>query len=168
EYGEIGEQMAVKFYSKYYDSVKNRNHNDPYNPGFDLECSQPNFPENSLPNIKVEVKAITYDRPCIRLTQTEWKFMVRNKHHYELFIYAHEQGKYHQTIRIKKAWLTLRTILEKLDTQEQSKYPHASKRIEAVIGLQQQESDCKCNDILIHWHRLLRDYSHQDIEKDYR
>jgi len=163
EYGEIGEQKAVDFYSKYYYSVENCNHNNPENPGFDLECSQPKSPENSLPNIKVEVKAITYDRPRIRLTQTEWNFMVRNKDRYELFIYAHDQGEHCETIRIKKAWLTLMEILEKLDTQEQSKYLYNSKKIESIIGLQ-QNSDGKTNDILLHWHKLLRYYNHQNIE----
>jgi len=161
---KLANQKAVEFYFKHYDSVENLNHKNPENPGFDLKCSQPKSLENSLQNIKVEVKAITYDRPYIRITQAEWDFMVKNKEHYELFIYAHNQGEICQAIRIKKAWLTLMDILEKLRTQGQSKYPHASKRIEALIGLQQQESDFKCNDILIHWHRLLKDDVHKDIE----
>lgn len=163
KYRKIGEEKAVEFYSTHYDNVENQNHNNPENPGFDLECSQPKSPENSLQNIKVEVKAITYDRPYIRITQTEWDFMVKNGEYYELFIYAHDQGEIYQAIRIKKAWLTLKKILEKLHKQKLSEYAYASQKIQSIIGLQ-QNSDGKSNDILLHWHRLLKNDDHQDIE----
>lgn len=166
EYGEMGEKKAVKYYSNYYEKVINCNdtHSDNANPGFDLKCIQPKSPDTDLPNIKVEVKAITDDRPYIRITRTEWDFMIKNKDNYELFIYSHEHGKYVQSIRIKKAWLTIKKSLESLQEQKPSHRLYASKKIESVIGLQ-QNSGGSDNDILIHWHRLFKDFNHEDIEK---
>lgn len=112
------------------------------------------------------MKAITYNRPYIRITQTEWDFMVKNKDNYELFIYSHNHGESIQSIRIKKAWLTIKKSLESL--QKQKKLSHRvydSKKIESVIGLQQKDYEGTGNDILLHWHRLFTDFDDENIEK---
>ena len=162
KYGEIAEKEAVKFYLQHYNQVKNCNDYNPQNPGFDLECSHPNLPQDNLPNIKVEVKAITYERSNIRITKTEWNIMIENKNNYELFIYAHKHGSPIQLIRIKQIWLTLKKSLEK--EKNISKYTYDSKKIEPLIGLQ-QNSEGTGNDILLDWHRLFWDFTHENIEK---
>lgn len=171
KYGKTGEEKAIEYYYKYYEKVINCNdtHPENANPGFDLKCVQPKSPDTDLPNIKVEVKAITYDKPYIRITRTEWDFMIKNKDNYELFIYSHEHGKSVQLIRIKKAWLTIKKSLESLQDKQKQKLSYrlyGSKKIESVIGLQ-QNSEGSSNDILLHWHRLFRDFNDENIEKCY-
>lgn len=167
KYGKTGEEEAVKFYEQYYEKVVNMNDNNPENPGFDLECSQPRSQDNNLSEIRVEVKAITSDQPRIRITKTEWEFMRDNQENYELFIYSHDHGKPIQLIRLKKAWLTIQKSLKQLNKQKESEYSYGSKKIESVIGLQ-QNSKGNGSDILLNWHRLFRDFEDEDIEKFWR
>ena len=165
EYGEIGEKKAVEFYKRYYQRVNNLNDTNPENPGFDLECFEPQSPDIDLEEeIKVEVKAITYNRPYIRITLTEWDLMIENKDNYELFIYAHDKGEPKKLIRIKKVWLTIKKSLESLQQQKLSHRLYGSKKIESVIGLQQNSQGSK-NEILLNWHRLFRDFNDENIEK---
>jgi len=81
-----------------------------------------------------------------------------------LFIYSHDKGEPKKSIRIKKAWLTIQKSLESLQKQKLTTRSYGSRKIESVIGLQQNSQGSK-NDILLHWHQLFRDFDNENIEK---
>ena len=128
------------------------------NSGFDLRY------QKGSEILRVEVKARDFKSPSIRITQNEWQKMVDYEDSYELLVISHEGEKVLEFIRVQKAWLTLVDILAYLHNQRLSKECYRSNRIENLIGLQ-LNSRGYGNDIVINWHRLFRDYQHQNIIK---
>jgi len=131
EYGIQGEGWAKKFYT--YLGYKVNQSNEA---GYDLLCHKGND------FIKVEVKAITFSRPNIRLTQQEWGQMTNssNIHSYEIFVFSHHQGNLQELIRCREAWLTLQTVFTKLHSQSKSDYYYGSNEVELLLGLQLNQS----------------------------
>ncbi|BAZ11379.1 hypothetical protein NIES4071_32050 [Calothrix sp. NIES-4071] len=154
KYGQIGEFWARRFYQEFLKYTILPVDDS----GFDLLCS------TESEKLRVEVKAITFHRPFIRITVNEWKKMVAYKENYELLIYSHEKGIPQEFIRVKRAWLTFVDILAQLKNQSLSNAFYASSDIESLIGLQ-LKSNSQGNDIIINWHRFFRNCDHSDINK---
>ncbi|MDB9317460.1 protein NO VEIN domain-containing protein [Nodularia spumigena] len=158
KYGEYGEKWAARLYEeKLTFKVENKNETI-NNPGFDLLCNK------DKQQIHVEVKARDSEYPRIRLTKCEWKYMIDTKEKYELLICSHRGEKLMELIRVQNAWVTIQDCLSKAQEQKLSKYSYNSKLIEPLIGLQRNQQDGG-NDILLDWHRLFRDFTHENIEK---
>jgi hypothetical protein len=155
EYGMKGVDLAKKFYTYLGYKV-----NQSSEAGYDLLCHK----DNDF--IKVEVKAITFSRPNIRLTQQEWGQMMNssNIHSYEIFVFSHNQGNLHELIRCKEAWLTLQSVFTKLHSQSKSDYYYGSNEVELLLGLQLNQSKSG-NDVIINWHRLIKNSNQKSIEK---
>ena len=155
KYGKLGEHWARKLYEEHLEYTF-LEPND--NSGFDLRY------QKGSEILRVEVKARDFKSPSIRITQNEWQKMVDYEDSYELLVISHEGEKVLEFIRVQKAWLTLVDILAYLHNQRLSKECYRSNRIENLIGLQ-LNSRGYGNDIVINWHRLFRDYQHQNIIK---
>lgn len=155
EYGIKGEDWAKKFYT--YLGYKVNPSNEA---GYDLLCHK----DNDF--IKVEVKAITFNRPNIRLTQQEWGQMMNssNIHSYEIFIFSHNQGNLQELIRFKEAWLTLQSVFTKLHSQIKSSCHYGSREVELLVGLQLNQSKSG-NDVIFNWQRLMKNLSSNSITK---
>jgi hypothetical protein len=155
EYGTQGEDWAKKFYT--YLGYKVNQSNEA---GYDLLCHKGND------FIKVEVKAITFSRPNIRLTQQEWEQMtnISNIHSYEIFVFSHHQGNLQEILRCRKAWPTLQTVFTNLNSQSKSDYYYGSNEVELLLGFQLNQSKSG-NDVIINWHRLIKNLNQEFIEK---
>jgi len=128
--------------------------------GYDLLCHK----DNDF--IKVEVKAITFSRPNIRLTQQEWEQMMNssNIHSYEIFVFSHNQGNLQELIRFREAWLTLQSVFTKLHSQIKSSCHYGSREVELLVGLQLNQSKSG-NDVIFNWQRLMKNLSSNSITK---
>ena len=155
EYGIQGIDWATKFYTDLGYKVNQSNE-----AGYDLLCHK----DNDF--IKVEVKAITFSRPNIRLTQQEWGQMMNssNIHSYEIFVFSHNQGNLQELIRCREAWLTFQSVFTKLHSQSKSDYDYGSNEVELLLGLQLNQSKSG-NDVIINWHRLIKNSNQKSIEK---
>lgn len=150
KYGEIGKNSAIMFYSSQeYEVV------DSLESGYDLVCNK------AGESLKVEVKAIGFTRPNIRFTEREWEKMAKYKDSYELFIFGHNGGEPQNIIRFRRAGSTLQEVLSKIP---KTTAHYNSGEIEYLIGLQLNESELG-NDIMFAWHRLLKNSTHDAIEK---
>lgn len=150
KYGEIGKTSARMFYSSQeYEVV------DSLESGYDLVCNK------AGESLKVEVKAIGFTRPNIRFTEREWEKMAKYKDSYELFIFGHNEGEPQNIIRFRRAGSTLQEVLSKIP---KTTAHYNSGKIEYLIGLQLNESELG-NDIMFCWHRLLKNSTHDAIEK---
>lgn len=150
KYGILGEEWASRFYSSQgYKVLKSPESS------YDLVC------QKASESLKVEVKAITFNRPNIRLTEREWEQMAKDKDIYELFIFSHDEENLQELIRVRRAGYTLQDVLSKLP-KTTSRY--SSDEIEFLIGLQLNQSE-RGNDVMISWHRLLKNLTHDAIEK---
>ncbi|WP_375470439.1 sacsin N-terminal ATP-binding-like domain-containing protein [uncultured Nostoc sp.] len=155
KYGQLGEDWARRLYGEFLKYTISNSLDDS---GFDLLCSK------ESERLRVEVKAITYDRPNIRITENEWKKMIEYEESYELLIFAHDQGKPKELIRVKKAWSTLADILSLLQKQPNTSVRYGSHDIESLIGLQLKKDE-QGNDVILAWRRLLKNVQHNDVEK---
>ncbi|MBE9232110.1 hypothetical protein IQ231_10535 [Cuspidothrix issatschenkoi LEGE 03284] len=149
-YAELGKQWATKLYCSHGYEVIDSNEI-----GYDLVCRK------AGESLKVEVKAITFNRPNIRFNETTWQQMTKYQDTYEVFIFSHEQDATKELIRIRKAGLTFHEVLSKLP---KTNALYNSGEIESLIGLQLNKSEMG-NDIMFKWHRLLKNASHDAIEK---
>ncbi len=154
-YGQIGEHWARRLYEEFlqYTILP------PDDSGFDLLCSQ-----EGSENLRVEVKAITFNKRFIRITENEWQKMVAYKDNYELLIFSHDQDTPKEFIRVRKAWLTFVEILANSKHQPLASASYSSGDIESLIGLQ-LKSNAKGNDIIIHWQRLFNTSQNPSINK---
>lgn len=155
EYGTQGEYWAKKFYTYLGYQVSQANED-----GYDLLC------QKDHESIKVEVKAITFSRPNIRLTKQEWGQMMNssNINSYEIFVFSHNKGNLQELIRCREAWLTLQSVLTKLHSQSKSNYYYGTNEVELLLGLQLNQSESG-NDVIINWHRLIKNSNQKSIEK---
>lgn len=150
KYGKIGKDTAKMFYSYQGYEVINSSES-----GYDLVCHKVGE------SLKIEVKAIDFNRPNIRLTEEEWEKMSQSKDIYELFIFAHHEGNPQNIIRLRRSGYT---ILEVLSNIPKTTVRYNSGKIEYLIGLQLNKSDSG-NDIIFRWHRLLENSTHDAVEK---
>lgn len=156
EYGRRGEDWAKKFYISLGYEVSQPSHH-----GYDLDCRK----GDQL--LKIEVKAITFSRANIRITSREWEQMTHNDNtntYYEILIFSHNQGQLKQLIRVREAWLTLKSILSELNIQSKSNFCYGSREIDLLIGLQLSQNSLS-NDVIIDWHRLIKNSNQKYIEK---
>ena len=150
KYGKMGKDSAKKFYSNQGYEVM-----DSSESGYDLVCNK------AGESLKVEVKAIDFTRPNIRFTEKEWEKMAEYKEVYELFIFGHNKGEPQDIIRCRRAGYTLQEVLSKISKTTAG---YSSGKIEYLIGLQLNESELG-NEIMYRWHRLLKNSTHDAIEK---
>lgn len=151
--GQIGEHWAGRLYREFLEFRTL----PPDDSGFDLL-----FATEDSELLRVEVKAITFNRPLIRITENEWSKMVEYEDSYELIICSHDKGTPQEFIRVKRVWSTLINILACLQNQANSYALYMSSKIESVIGLQLKNGE-QGNDILINWHRLFKQCQHPNI-----
>ena len=149
KYAELGKQWATKLYCSHGYEVIDSNEI-----GYDLICHK------AGESLKVEVKAITFNRPNIRFNEITWQQMTKYQDTYEVFIFSHEQDATKELIRIRKAGFTFQEVLSKLP---KTTAPYKGE-IEFLIGLQLNKSELG-NDIIFKWHRLLKNSTHDAIEK---
>lgn len=154
-YGQIGEHWARRLYTEFLQYTLLPRDDS----GFDLLCSQ-----EGSENLRVEVKAITFNRRFIRITENEWQKMVAYKDNYELLIISHNQGIPQEFIRVRKAWLTFVEIIANSRHQPLTSASYSSGDIESLIGLQ-LKSNAQGNDIIIHWQRLFNTFHNSSISK---
>jgi hypothetical protein len=127
--------------------------------GFDFTANKP-----GLPTIKIQVKAITFNRPNIRFTTDQWTTMSENADSYELVIVSHQYPKIKEIIRVTQAWNTLSYALSQLQEQHKSSTLYDTDNVEVLIGLQQNSSG-NGNDVLLNWHRLVKVLPQENIIK---
>lgn len=155
EIGQWAKQKIELFYKnqlKYtLDETKDK--------GFDFTGNKP-----GLPTIKIQVKAITFNRPNIRFSTDQWTTMSENVDSYELVIVSHQYPKIKEIIRITKAWNTLGYTLSHLQEQHQSSTLYDTDNVEVLIGLQQNYYG-DGNDVLLNWHRLVKVIPQENIIK---
>jgi hypothetical protein len=144
-WGEFGEKWARLFYQSCgYKSINKQ----PALEGFDFLCEG-----DGKPTIKAEVKAISYDRPNIRMTINEWSKMVQIGESYELLIVSHQKESVCEIIQVKHLWKTLQNdFFAKLGTKNPTKC-YEDDKAEVLVGFN-LNSDKSRNDIIINWHRL--------------
>lgn len=156
-WGEFGEQWARLFYKKCgYHSIEQQ----PDWEGFDFLCKG-----DGKPTLTVEVKAITSNRPNIRITINEWSQMVQIGKSYELLIVAHNGEYVSQIIRVKNTWQALHNdFFAQLGEKQTTEYVEDDKT-EVLLGFN-LNPDKSRNDIIFSWHRLYEG-NHSDNIKRY-
>ncbi|XZF60926.1 MAG: protein NO VEIN domain-containing protein [Gloeotrichia echinulata DVL01] len=145
---KIGEWAKQKVKIFYENKLKYILHDK--NQGFDFICNKP-----ESPTIKIQVKAITFNRHNIRFSTDQWTTMSENADSYELVIVSHQYPNINEIIRVTKAWNTLVYALSQLQEQHQSSTLYDTDNVEVLIGLQ-QNSNGNGNDVLLNWHRLVK------------
>lgn len=157
-WGEFGEKWARLFYQSCgYKSIEKQ----PNGEGFDFLCEG-----DDKPMIKAEVKAISYDRPNIRITINEWSKMLQLGESYELLIVSHQEEDVYEIIQVKHLWKTLQNdFFAKLGEKNPTK-SYKDDEAEVLLGFN-LNSDKSRNDIIINWHRLCEG-NHSESIRRYR
>lgn len=154
-YGQNGEYWARRLYEEFLEyTILPRD-----NSGFDLLFSQ-----EGSENIRVEVKAITFNKRYIYITKNEWQKMVNYDDNYELLIISHNQGIPQELIRVRKAWQTFVEILANSKYQPPASASYTRGNMESLIGLQ-LKSNSQENNIIIHWQRLFNTLQNDNIHR---
>lgn len=155
EIGRWAKQKVKIFYENHLKYILH----DSNNKGFNFIGSRA-----GSPTVKVQVKAISSNRPNIRFSIAQWTTMSENADSYELVIVSHQDPKIKEIIRVIKAWNTLSYALSKLQEQYQSSTLYDTENVEVLIGLQ-QNSNGNGNDVLLNWHRLVKVLPQENIIK---
>ncbi|TVU55427.1 MAG: DUF3883 domain-containing protein [Arthrospira sp. PLM2.Bin9] len=155
-WGEFGEKWAKLFYQSCgYKSINK----PPALEGFDFLCEG-----DGKPTIKAEVKAISSNRPNIRMTINEWSKMVQIGESYELLIVSHQGESVCEIIQVKHLWKTLQNdFFAKLGAKNPTKC-YEDDEAEVLVGFN-LNSDKSQNDLILCWQRLCEGNHSENIRR---